>query len=196
MKKSYNLLFLLVVVISCRSSQETFLYTNKSIDTISINRNAVKKESELNLLFRSIIDAEIKELGRRFAVVDRTVGPTSLEIDGFENDTPENGENIIWNRESFSQINYISGEKVIDYKRNDRKEYFKLINRYGRNGWIELHVPKFSKDRKMVLIEFNYYRGRNINKDYYYILEKQEKYYKMVKVLYLDNQGNLYYLPL
>lgn len=177
MKIAKLLLVSFFLVGSCKASKWEDNFSN----------NIDSEESHLDLVFHAVLKIEFEESGQSIAIVDQSVGETTIGLEGYEM-KPISSEGIIsWNKNIFPYANYQDGNKINELRNSNRKEYLKQIRINGQRGWLELSVPKFSPDKKYALIQVNFYRGLRFNNPSWYILEKKNNRYKVVHLGSMKN---------
>jgi len=139
------------------------------------------KTPKLDLLYHSVIKAEMEEFGYAVAIVDRTLDTTSTSIDGIEILYGEKGKSIYWKKSIFPLANYISGDSLHSYKSQGQTEKYWNLRKKYKAGWIELTVPYFTDDKKKAVIEVSYFLSDSFATSHYYLLEWNGKEYQIIK---------------
>jgi len=161
------LLFLTLIFTSCQKTESLI----KKNDTIS------EKEIHfmINILINEIGETELKE-GKLYFVVDKTSIPQLILNSNvkksfskyFNKEDFKYFDEQIENRKDFkiSQkeitkkiISKTELNQLIDPKSSNIKEEFirNYTKKYGNSNYIEFSLPIFSKDKKKVLIDINYF---------------------------------------
>jgi len=176
MKIIKTLFFCIILILSCKSLKW---------DNYDLEVNY--KNIELDQVFYAVLNSEFKESGKSIAILDRSFGESSIKFKDYEM-SPVNSEKIIfWNNNIFPYANYIDGSQISELKNKDEKKYQKLIREHGQNGWLELMIPIFSLNKKFAIIEVNFYKGTGFNAPSYYLLERRNNMYEIIKLGLIKN---------
>jgi hypothetical protein len=173
---------LIFTSISCKS-RKTDIDLFSKIDNSSsfeIKNSSLSKE---DLVYKAVIEYEILELGNSFVVVDKSKDDCSSENSETDIQFFENNKTNYWKKELFKGLNYLSGDVVYNYLQNDFKEYKKLRNKYGSNGWFELSSPCFSANDEYAIIKVDFGRSMSFSTTNHYLLKKTNRGYRIIKSL-------------
>ncbi len=139
-----------------------------------------------DLVFKAVINYEMKELGGDFVVIDKSKEKCNTSNDIADIEFIPNDNDIYWNKSLFNNLTYLSGDIVYHYIQNNIEEYKKLRNSRGQKGWIELSSPCFSSNNEYALIKIDFGRTMSFNNSNFYLLRKNSNGYKIIRTLKVD----------
>ena len=155
----------------------TFLVSCKSDNLKEVLERS--KTPRLDLTYFAVVKAEMQELGTSISIVDRTIDTTSTKLNNIYPSYSETDKVIYWKKEIFPSAEYINGDSLESYENGKIEKYWELRDKH-KSGWIELTAPYFTKDKKKVLIEVNFFQGRSFGVSSYYLLEWTGKEYQII----------------
>lgn len=153
------------------------------LSCMSDNINTVLKTSknpELDMVFHSVVKAELKQSSDLIKIIDKATEKKSYGIVEFDTIKRNKNNNIYWNKNIFPKINYIS-QKTLDLKLKNEKAYWEFAKE-NKQGWIKISEPIFTSNKKRVIVFVEFLNpDRKFGCETYYILEKNENTYQIVK---------------
>lgn len=174
--RRYPLILVITILTSCNVQLKT--------KTIKISEPP-KIENAIDLVFKTVLDEEIQEVGKKIYIVDQSMGKSISKIADYnfiENDTLEN---YIWDKKIYKSARYLNKNLISKLKENNFEKYLRKIRELTNYewSWYEIWVPAFSKDRKTAIIEIEFNRSianRNFYRRFAYVLEwRNDKYQKI-----------------
>lgn len=174
--RRYPLILVITILTSCNAQLKT--------KTIKISEPP-KIENAIDLVFKTVLDEEIQEVGKKIYIVDQSMGKSISKIADYnfiENDTLEN---YTWNKKIYKSARYLNKDGISKLKENNLELYLRRIRELTNYewSWYEIWIPAFSKDRKTAIIEIEFNRSsanRNFYRRFAYVLEwRNDKYQKI-----------------
>ena len=162
-------LLILLILFSCNS--------NRSRQGFKIS-----EISELDLVYYSLIKAELKE-NYLITVIDEIDEITTIQINGFKPMFDNKSEIFYFNKLMFPEMKYINKDSFILYMNSKKEDNLELSDfkiKYKSNKVLNLLVPLINEEDK-VIVEL-----RHINPikksvhTWFYVLEKEEGVYKII----------------
>ena len=176
-------IFLLTLLVSCGS------YNSKTYDPPEIYQ-AIDK------VYETVLRHEFKEVGSKVVIVDRSMGTTSIDVEGYDFVENDSIEYYRWNK-NLIYAKFLDQRLIAEYKLNQRAKYFELINKFtyhGDRAWFELWIPKFTADRRTAIIELflnkGKFQGRNFWVHCAWLVKWDKKAYRIAKYYSIDRSHN------
>ena len=190
-----SLIIILAVLTSCGPKIRSQITDNSDRREIydKAYSNPPEIDVAIDLVYKTILDTEIEEVGRKIYIVDKSMGKSMTDATGYEFIKNDSISSFTWNKNIYKTAKYLDHTLISDYKNNHPDKYFGLAHMLTVDEWsmYELWIPSFTEDRKTAIIEVFFNNSNFIHKNFYkrfaFVVEWKKGRYEKVKYIPIES---------